>query len=159
MDGMIHQVSNWRKYKGETKMKTLQTMILSAGAVVLLGSGGLNAQTLATAQIPFAFSAQNTTLPAGEYTVSSASTSHSAMVIRNVETRKAIFVVAQTGYRAANEKNVVVFHRVGDRYFLAGVKTNSIEATVSPSKLERELESEGSGQPMAAVIVPALNVR
>jgi hypothetical protein len=31
--------------------------------------------------------------------------------------------------------------------------------SVAPSKLERELASVGGGQPMAAVIVPALSVR
>jgi hypothetical protein len=64
-------------------MKTLKTIILSVGAVALLGASGLSAQTKATANIPFEFTAQNTTLPAGEYTMSAASTSHDVMVIRN----------------------------------------------------------------------------
>ncbi len=143
-------------------MKTLKTMILSLGAVVLLGASGLHAQTEATATIPFEFSVQNTTLPAGEYTMSSASTTHGVMLIRNVETRKAILVLAsssESGYRRTGDKNVVVFHKLGDRYFLADVKTDAVCGHVGPSKLERELASEGKGQPMAAVIVPALSVR
>jgi hypothetical protein len=143
-------------------MKTLKTIILSAGAVALLGASGLYAQTKATADIPFEFTAQNTTLPAGEYTMSSASTTHGVMLIRNVETRKAILVLAsssESGYRRTEDKNVVVFHKLGDRYFLAEVKTDAVCGHVGPSKLERELASEGKGQPMAAVIVPALSVR
>src|ERR1022692_3546083 len=162
-------------------MKTLKTIILSAGAVALLGASGLYAQTKATADIPFEFTAQNTTLPAGEYTMSSASTTHGVMLIRNgeytmssaatthgvmlirnVETRKAILVLASSsasGYRGTGDKNVVVFHKLGDRYFLADVKTDAVCGHVGPSKLERELASEGKGQPMAAVIVPALSVR
>jgi hypothetical protein len=143
-------------------MKTLKTIILSAGAVALLGASGLYAQTTATADIPFEFTAQNTTLPAGEYTMSSASTTHGVMLIRNVETRKAILVLASSsasGYRGTGDKNVVVFHKLGDRYFLADVKTDAVCGHVGPSKLERELASEGKGQPMAAVIVPALSVR
>ena len=142
-------------------MKTLKTIILSAGAVALLGASGLYAQK-ATADIPFEFTAQNTTLPAGEYTMSSASTTHGVMLIRNVETRKAVLVLAsssESGYRRTEDKNVVVFHKLGDRYFLADVKTDAVCGHVGPTKLERELASEGKGQPMAAVIVPALSVR
>jgi hypothetical protein len=158
---VIHQ-KQLEENRGETKMKTLKTIILSVGAVALLGASGLYAQTKATAQIPFEFTAQNTTLPAGEYTMSAASASHDLMVIRNVETRKAIFVLAPSAsseYKGAPDKNVVLFHRIGDRYFLAEVKTDAVRGHVSPSKLERELASEGSGQPLAAVIVPALSVR
>ena len=143
-------------------MKTLKSILLGVGAVALLGASGLYAQTMATATIPFEFTVQNTTLPAGDYTISPTSTTHELMTIRNVETRKAILVLAPSGvreYKGAPDKNVVLFHRIGDRYFLAEVKTDAVRGHVSPSKLERELASEGSGQPLAAVIVPALSVR
>ena len=143
-------------------MKTLKTLLLSVGAVALLGASGLYAQTKATATIPFQFTVQNTTLPAGEYTMSASSATHDVMTIRNTETRKAIMVLAASagsGYRGAQDKNVVVFHKIADRYFLAEVKTGAVCGRVSPSKLERELASEGSGQPWAAVIVPALSAR
>jgi hypothetical protein len=157
---VIHREKHWEENRGDTKMKTLKTIILSAGAVALLGASGLHAQTEATATIPFEFSVQNTTLPAGDYTMSAASTSHDLMLIRNVETNKAILVLAPEGaYKGAKDKNVVLFHRIGDRYFLAEVKTAAVRGHVGPSKLERELASEGKGQPMAAVIVPALSVR
>jgi hypothetical protein len=148
--------------RGDKKMKTLKTMILSVGAVALLGASGLYAQTKATATIPFEFTVQNTTLPAGDYTMSPASPSHQLMLIQNTETRKGAMVLAPSGsseYKGAPDKNVVVFHRIGDRYFLAEVKTDGVRCHVSPSKLERELASEGGGQPLAAVIVPALSAR
>ena len=143
-------------------MKTLKTIILGVGAVALLGASGLYAQTKATATIPFEFTVQNTTLPAGDYTISPASASHDLMTIRNVENRKAVLVLAPSGvseYKGAPDRNVVLFHRIGDRYFLAEVKTDAVRGHVSPSKLERELAAGGSGQPLAAVIVPALSAR
>jgi hypothetical protein len=63
-----------------------------------------------------------------------------------------------TELKAAKD-NVVLFHRIGDHYFLAEVKNDGVCGHVGPSKLERELASQGSGQPMAAVIVPAPSVR
>ena len=143
-------------------MKTLKTIMLSVGALALLGASGLSAQTKATATIPFQFTVQNTTLPAGEYTVSATSATHDVMTIRNTETRKAVMVLApssESGYRRTQDKNVVVFHKIADRYFLAEVKTDAVCGKVGSSKLERELASNGSGQLVAAVIVPALNVR
>jgi hypothetical protein len=142
-------------------MKTLKTIILSVGAVALFGASGLYAQTKATAKIPFDFSAQNTALPAGEYTMSKLSTSRDTLVIENVGTRETILVLAPENvseYKAGAEKSVILFHKVGDRYFLAEVNTAAVRGHVGPSKVERELASEGS-QPMAAVIVSALSVR
>jgi len=158
---VIHQ-KQLEENRGDKKMKTLKTLLLSVGAVALLGASGLYAQSKATANIPFAFTAQNTTLPAGEYTMSPASASHELMLIRNTETNKAVMVLAPSGsseYKGAPDKNVVLFHRIGDRYFLAEVKTDAVQGHVSPSKLERELAAEGGGQPLAAVIVPALSAR
>ena len=143
-------------------MKTLKTMILSVGAVALLGASGLYAQTRATAAIPFAFTVQNTTLPAGDYTVSQASALGNLMLIRNLEAHKAMLVIAPGGeraYRSSGDKNVLVFHKVGGRYFLAEVKTDAICGSIVPSKLERELASEGGGQTMASLILPAQMVR
>ncbi len=138
-------------------MKTLKNIMLSVGAVALLGASGLSAQTKAAASIPFEFSVQNTTLPAGNYTLWA---THDVMTIRNAETGKAVMLLApgsESGYRTTKDKSVVVFHKVADRYFLADVKTDAVCGHVSPSKLERELTSDG-GQ-LAAVILPALSVR
>jgi hypothetical protein len=154
---VIHREKHLEENRGDTKMKTLKTIMLGVGAVALSGASGLYAQTKATADIPFEFSVQNTTLPAGEYTMS---TTRDVMLIRNVETNKAILVLAPEGAdKGAQDKNVVRFHRIGDRYFLAEVKTDGVRSQLAPSKLERELTAEGSGQTMAAVIVPALSVR
>jgi len=135
------------------------TMMLSVGAATLWGAGALSAQTRAVAEIPFEFTAQNTTLPAGEYTISAPSVTHSLMLIRNKVTRKAILVLApgsDKGYRRAGEMNAIAFHKVGDHYFLAEVDTEAVCGSMAPSKLERELASKGNGQAVDAVIVAAL---
>jgi hypothetical protein len=143
-------------------MTTLKNIVLTAGMVALWGASALSAQTKAVAGIPFAFTVQDTTLPAGEYTMSNSSPAHNLMLIRSVETRKAALVLTPgsgSAYRRSDDKSVVVFHKVGDRYFLAEVKTDAVCAKLSPSKLERELTAEGGGRPIAAVILPALTVR
>ena len=143
-------------------MKTTKTILLNVGAVALWGACGLYAQNQATATIPFAFTAQNTTLPAGEYTMSLAPTAQPVLVVRNNATNKCVMLLApdsESGYRRATDKSVIVFHQIGDRYFLADVKTIAVSAHVSPSKLERELTADGSSPPPAAVIISALSIR
>jgi hypothetical protein len=141
-------------------MKTLKTMILSVGAVALLGASGLSAQTRASADIPFEFTVQNTTLPAGTYTMSVASLTRNVMSIQNEQTGRKVLVLGPdaAAYRRPGDKNVVVFHKSGDRYFLAAVKTDAVCTNVPPSKLERELASAGNGR-VTAVIVAAVTVR
>lgn len=143
-------------------MKTLKTMLLTVSAVAVLGSMSLRAQTKATAAVPFEFAAQNTTLPAGDYTLERLSPTSAAnvLLIRNVESGKSIAMLVSWGVsECKGNKSAIVFHRVGDRYFLAEIKTEAVTGHVPPSKLERELASEGNGQPIAAVIVPALGIR
>jgi len=142
-------------------MKTLKNTILSIGAVALLGAGGLYAQDKATVQVPFDFSVQGITLPAGEYAMKSTSMTSGTLSIWNVQTRHAVSVLAPSNVSElkASKNNIVLFHQIGDHYFLAEVKTDRLSGHVSPSKMERELVSEGSGQPVAAVIVPALGIR
>ena len=145
-------------------MKTSKSIILSVAAVALWGTSSLKAQTV-TVEIPFAFSAQDTTLPAGKYTISTSSASSSSrdlMLIRNVKTHKGMLFLApenESEYKGAEDRNVVLFHRIGDRYFLAEVKTKALCGHIDPSKLERELSSEGKAQPVAALVVPAQSVR
>jgi len=143
-------------------MRTLKTMLLTASAVAVLGSTLLSAQTKATANMPFEFTAQDTTLPAGEYTLARLSQTSNVLVIRNAASGKTIAMQANPGvseYKGDKNKSVVLFHCIGDRYFLAEVKTGAVRGHVAPAKLERELASEGNGQPMTAVIVSALSVR
>jgi hypothetical protein len=157
---IIHQERQLVENKGGTKMKTLKAIILSVGAIAVLGASGLYAQNNATVEIPLEFTVRNPTLPAGEYTMQRMSATSGAMSMRSVETRKAIFVLAPSNVTElkAAEDNVVLFHRIGDHYFLAEVKNDGVCGHVGPPKLERELASEGSGQPMATAIVLALTV-
>ncbi|MGC9952127.1 MAG: hypothetical protein ABSF64_37770 [Bryobacteraceae bacterium] len=64
-------------------MRTKKTMILAAGAVVLLGTSFMRP---AAAAVPFESPLQKTTLPAGELNMRATSTNHDMMSIGSVET-------------------------------------------------------------------------
>lgn len=92
-------------------------------ALALLGTTqAVRAQEPVLANIPFAFTAGDTTLPAGEYRVQKVNESSAALLIRCTEGSPAIMVTTLPAVtNGPQEKTKLIFHRYGDRYFLAQV--------------------------------------
>jgi hypothetical protein len=115
---------------------------------VLLGLGLLFATASAYAQtaalkanIPFNFIVTGKSLPAGEYTIQSVSTSDRVLVIRGAD-KSANMVMANACESARpSDKTKLVFHRYGDRYFLSQIWTagNSSGAELPQSRRETEV--------------------
>ena len=141
-------------------MKTLNTIVLAWSAAAMLGGNGLYAQLGAVAKIPFDFTVQTVTLPAGEYSVQRVYQSSDAIRIQNVATGHSALVLAAkplSKYKGnKKEEGKVVFHRYADRYFFAEVWTpnGGLCGATMPSKLERELQANGGEKQMALVIIP-----
>src|ERR1035438_7978334 len=72
-------------------------------AVAVLGASGLYAQTKTTATIPFEFTVQNTTLPAGEYTLSAPSKFHDVI-------KEAIDEAVKQGVPAEAARDFILGH-------------------------------------------------
>jgi hypothetical protein len=148
--GVIHREKHLEGItKGETKMKTLKTMILSVSRGCTVGSQRALRPSQGDCRHPVrihrgehhAAGRRTTPCPA-------TSTSHDLMLIRNVEARKAILVLApssERAYRSATpQRTSSSSTRIGDRYFLAEVETDAVcGATLRPSKLERETRLGG----------------
>lgn len=82
----------------------------------------VQAQEPVLANIPFAFVAENTPLPAGEYRVQKVSDSSPALLIRCTEGSPAIMVMTQpASVNVAQQKSKLIFRRYGNRYFLVQV--------------------------------------
>jgi hypothetical protein len=141
-------------------MKTLNTIILALGATALLGTTGLYAQTkAAVANIPFDFTVQNVTMPAGEYTWTALHGQGGQIEIRNDQTGVSALVLAPRALATYQSKDTsmgkIIFHRYGDRYFFSEVWTPSdFCGRTLPSKLERELQASRAETQMASVSIP-----
>jgi hypothetical protein len=143
-------------------MKTLKTFVMTMTAAALLGSTGLYAQEAAVANIPFAFTVLDKTVPAGQYVIQSAGTSRSGLVkFRNVATGHAVAVLAPSSAASYTTKDKVdaklIFHRYGDRYFFSEIWSASgmLNGKVQPCKLERETKSStGTNNQMAVISLP-----
>jgi hypothetical protein len=82
------------------------------------------AQQAIIVNVPFEFTAGDTKLPAGEYTVGKPSSDSPVLLIARTDRSEAILVpsnAAQANEAPSDSK--LVFHKYGDRYFLAQVWT------------------------------------
>jgi len=84
-------------------------------------TAGVWAQDRVKANIPFDFSVDNRTLPAGTYTISSEPGSHLVYIAeRNSEANMWSTVLPDEPKKSG--RDVLVFHRYGDRYFLSEIR-------------------------------------
>lgn len=118
---------------------TMLTAILVLAMATAVASA--NGQTL-RADVPFPFTVGSQELPAGNYQVNSAISSGEAIRIRSSQAKdSAMRLVSQANGKAKHAS--LVFHRYGDRYFLAQVwtsKDNGRELLMS--RQERAIQKE-----------------
>ena len=136
-------------------MKTLNTFVLAMSAAAMLGTTGLYAQSGVAANVPFNFTVESARMPAGEYTLTAVNKTSGIIQMLNIETRESILVLAPSlvSTYKGNGEGKVIFHRYGDRYFFSEVWTpDGLRGHVTPSKLEREIQT--SGEKLALVSVP-----
>ena len=124
---------------------------------------GLNAvaqvQSVAKANVPFAFKVGSAQLPAGTYVIDTAGASF--IQIRNGQTSASTLSLVRREYQSDGDAKLV-FHHVGGQYFLVeirrGAGTNGM--VLAPSKEEKSLEKElrlATGQSKTENVLIALN--
>jgi hypothetical protein len=119
-------------------MKNILTNVMTSAVLLFTLGGGLHAQTInMRATVPFAWDVKGQHLNAGEYTISRNAAS-SAMTIRSaVNGKGACFIVNPDSDK--NTASRLVFHRYGERYFLAEVHAAGLTVTKLPvTRAEKE---------------------
>ena len=122
-------------------MKRITTMLLFTLAVCA-AVGNVSAQDHAvTANVPFHFRVGISMLPSGSYTITS--DSPNVVVIRNGEQHIAILSTVYAGGKDS-KKNVLVFNKYGDQYFLHEILSSSsgVNLEFPASKLEKKVQHE-----------------
>ena len=120
---------------------TLAALALSLG--VFANTSRLAAETRdkLTAEVPFSFRAAHQTLPAGHYIVGRASGQGSVFTLVSKEDSSARFVMGG-GKDVSSGEPKLVFHKIRNTYFLAGIGTNNGEVyVIPPSAQEKEMRS------------------
>lgn len=92
-------------------------------------------------EVPFAFSANDKTLPAGTYTINPATNNQVMWKIQSAYQNPAAFLMAKPLSRSEGRGNVrLIFHRYGNRNFLAGFVTNSYQVELPTSSSEKNVQ-------------------
>ena len=105
----------------------------------------INAQsTILTANVPFAFNVGAKQLPAGAYAVREMDR---ATLIQSRDGENSVLGIYNYAGTSKADETKLVFHKIGDRYFLAQIWTSAREQglAVPESKLEKELRASNSG--------------
>ena len=101
----------------------------------------VRAQEPMLASVPFAFTAGDTALPAGQYRVEKVRNDSPVLLIRCTEGSPAIIVMTSpASANARQDKSKLIFHRYGNRYYLAQVWSagSSSGRTLPKSAKEKE---------------------
>jgi hypothetical protein len=131
---------------------TLSLVVMS----LLLSATGAFGQSAVTANVPFAFKVGQAQLPAGTYEITTGFQSLTVSGIGN--TMKSAYSQAHWD-SPRNKSPRLVFHRVGNQYFLAEICRGPGNAamTIPASKLEKELEMASSPAKTGGEIAIALH--
>ena len=128
--------------------KQLYMVVTIIALVTVAGLSSAKAQTraLLKADIPFAFSVDNTTLPAGEYILSRTSSDSNIAVLRlrRRDGHESALVRTNSVSGKIQEQGKLIFVRYGDQYFFAQawVPADSIGMQAPRSQAEKRMERE-----------------
>jgi hypothetical protein len=136
--------------------RNLIGIISLVALTVLLNATVANAQARLSAKVPFAFTVGTAQLPAGCYQIITLQTDSSIM-LRNCKTGAAVVSQVRPEY-PRDTKSQMVFHRLGNQYFLSEIwgAAGNAEVTLPASKQEQELQTAArqsqSGKEVAIVL-------
>jgi hypothetical protein len=150
------QRTEWRE-----AMKKFFLIAVMLFALQISGLTTARAQVIDTvvADVPFGFTIDNVTLPAGEYEIKRVNSAYpSVMEISSKEGhRTVIFVVGSAQMNKEPRQTELIFDRVGDQYFLSKIfeawDSNGVE--LPKSRSERRLQKEGASVELDSVVVPS----
>src|SRR5258708_3010692 len=122
--------------KGLTMLMAVMTTALLTAAVTANGQSQKS-----KANVPFEFVVGDKTLPAGEYAVAAVTNNGETLRIRKTTASDSAIrlTIAAEG---KSEQAKLVFHRYGERYFLAEVWTSEGGRSLGQSKQERAIQKE-----------------
>jgi hypothetical protein len=137
-------------------MKTRIMAMAGAVLVSIIGAGVCRAQSRPLeVNVPFAFEVGNKTMRAGSYRVESMATGNGSLQVlrsNSGETRLTISTMPTATNSGASAPSLI-FHRYGNHYFLAQIRTGGGHARdLYPTLQEKELARSEPGVEVAVLV-------
>lgn len=127
---------------------TMLMLIVVLALATAVASANAQSSNKVVADIPFGFSVGYKTMPAGEYSVQTVATAGDALMIQSGDAKISALRLSEATDRMKNKTHArLVFHRYGERYFLAEVwnGTDTSGRQLMKSLEERAIEQELAG--------------
>jgi hypothetical protein len=122
------------------------TMLLLFVALAFVTAASAKAQSRrSNADVPFDFVAGNKTLPAGHYNIADSTLAGEVVKISARQKDASVFAMTvRLSSKASNDQGKLVFHRYGNRYFLAEIWTGGDREgqKLMKSREEKSIENE-----------------
>ena len=127
------------------KGTTMVVIVVAMAFVTAVASANAQSARKVSADVPFDFVVGDQTLDAGEYTLRSASSPVNGLIIQRASGKSAAMRLTFPIEPGKSDRNAkLVFHRYGQRYFLAEVWTGSgeIGRHLMKSRQEKAIQRE-----------------
>lgn len=114
-------------------------------ALPILAVAQMTSSTRIVGEVPFPFMVGDKHVPAGEWTVEKAGNNARTFVIRNYDAKLGLFISSTPDTaKKASDKYALVFHKYGEKAFLAGVKVagDRILYKIPEGRAEAELRAQ-----------------
>ena len=124
---------------------TMLVLIVVLALATAVASANAQSASKVAADIPFEFSVGYKTMPAGEYLVQTVATAGDSLMIQSADGQTSALRLSEETERMKNKTPArLVFHRYGERYFLAEVWNGADRAgrQLLKSQEERAIERE-----------------
>jgi hypothetical protein len=124
-------------------MKNIAAIALFVAAGFITAGSAMAQDHKVTATVPFDFSVDGTSLPAGHYTIGSDANTPHILTIRDWDKGVKVMAITLTDESNSKYDNKLVFHRYGNRYFLREIHANgaSMNCRLVPSKQEKSAKA------------------
>jgi len=125
-------------------MKRIATIALSIAATLLTSGSAFAQSHTAKATVPFNFTVNGNTMPAGTYSIHSRSIEGNLVTLGDAEQKVNMLALGQVDSNGPVQAGVLVFHKYGDRYFLSEVRYPSSSVKVYfPESRDEKRAKEG----------------
>lgn len=132
-----------------------QVLSLAGVLSLLLVAGSALAQSRVVADVPFNFTVNSTSMPAGEYTISDVGTGSSALLIQSKDLQHVKLILPNRAEApTVAQRSKLVFHCYGkDQCFLYQVWTQGAKRgrELSPTSYEREVAANLSSRDVPVI--------
>ena len=128
-------------------MRKYLALYLAIGAIVG-GAAKANAEDFRVT-VPFDFKVGGTTLPAATYVIRDGLPENKAAILFLTRGAGAVAVANEVDWSVTGSK--LVFHKIGDEYFLSDVVRTEGSSHFAPSKAERKLAAAVNQQSVTVI--------